>query len=105
VTTASRISTTPEGWPRRPSRRWCIRSRLDFRAGGGADRCSSIRPGEGFPGRPDAATVAQYAGKAAEHHNLLDFLLDLIPDTIIGAFARGDILQVLFFFGSVRIFR
>ncbi len=56
-----------------------------------------IRPGEGFPGRPDAAAVAQYAGKAAEHHNLLDFLLDLIPDTIVGAFARGDILQVLFF--------
>ena len=40
-----------------------------------------IRPGAGFPGGPDAAAVAQYTGKAAEHQSPVDFLLGLIPET------------------------
>ena len=56
-----------------------------------------VRPGAGFPGGPDAAAVAQYTGKAAEHQSPVDLLLGLIPDTIVGAFAQGDILQVLLF--------
>jgi len=56
-----------------------------------------LRPGAGFPGKPDAAAVADYARKAGEQGGAVDFLLAVIPDTIVGAFARGEILQVLFF--------
>jgi aerobic C4-dicarboxylate transport protein len=33
---------------------------------------------------------------AQAHHTLVDFLLNIIPKTIVGAFAEGEILQVLF---------
>ncbi|HYA80170.1 MAG TPA: cation:dicarboxylase symporter family transporter, partial [Methylocystis sp.] len=56
-----------------------------------------LQPGAGFPGRPDAAAIATYAQKAHEERGFVEFLLDLIPDTVVGAFARGDILQVLLF--------
>ncbi|HXY58370.1 MAG TPA: C4-dicarboxylate transporter DctA [Methylocystis sp.] len=56
-----------------------------------------LQPGAGFPGKPDAAAIAAYAQKAHEQRSLVEFLLDLIPDTAVGAFARGDILQVLLF--------
>jgi aerobic C4-dicarboxylate transport protein len=55
-----------------------------------------LRPGAGFPGRPDAAAVEQYAKKASESGGAVDFLLGVIPDTIFGAFSQGQILQVLF---------
>ena len=29
--------------------------------------------------------------------SIVGFLMNIIPDTIVGAFAKGDILQVLFF--------
>src|SRR5258706_16474639 len=34
---------------------------------------------------------------AQAHHSIVDFLLNIIPKTIVGAFAEGEILQVLFF--------
>src|SRR5204863_9588864 len=34
---------------------------------------------------------------AQTHHSLVDFLLNIIPKTVVGAFAEGEILQVLFF--------
>jgi len=40
------------------------------------------------------AKIAQVAATAA-HLTVLDFLLGIIPHTIVGAFATGDILQVL----------
>jgi aerobic C4-dicarboxylate transport protein len=39
------------------------------------------------------ATLSQ----AREHKSIADFLLNIIPETIVGAFAKGEILQVLFF--------
>src|SRR3989449_5752541 len=33
---------------------------------------------------------------AQAHHSLVDFLLNIIPKTVVGAFAEGEILQVLF---------
>ena len=53
-------------------------------------------PGAGFPGRPDAAAVEQYAKRASESLGAVDFLLSVIPETIFGAFSQGQILQVLF---------
>ncbi len=55
-----------------------------------------LQPGAGFGGHPDAAAVAKYADPSA-HKSTVDFLLDIIPDSVVGAFARGDILQVLLF--------
>jgi len=55
------------------------------------------RPGAGFSGAaPNAATVATYAKKAGEQ-TPVDFILHIIPDSVVGAFAAGDILQVLLF--------
>ncbi|UGY28890.1 cation:dicarboxylase symporter family transporter [Bradyrhizobium septentrionale] len=61
-------------------------------------------PGAGFnvdPATLDAKAVAQYAGKAKEQ-TIIEFLLNIVPNTIIDAFARGDILPVvLILFGCV----
>jgi aerobic C4-dicarboxylate transport protein len=55
-----------------------------------------VRPGAGFSGQPDPAAVAQYAKQAGEQKSV-DFVLNIIPDSVVGAFAKGDILQVLLF--------
>jgi aerobic C4-dicarboxylate transport protein len=53
------------------------------------------RPGEGFSGAAgDAAAVAQYADRAA-HQSTVEFILHIIPESMVGAFADGNILQVL----------
>jgi aerobic C4-dicarboxylate transport protein len=55
-----------------------------------------LKPGAGFSGKPDASAVATYAKQATEQHPV-DFFLNIIPDSVVGAFANGDILQVLLF--------
>jgi aerobic C4-dicarboxylate transport protein len=55
-----------------------------------------LQPGAGFSGKTDAAAVAGYAKQASEMKSV-DFVLHIIPDSAIGAFAAGDILQVLLF--------
>ena len=58
-----------------------------------------IQPGHGLhinPASLDAASVASYSAKAHEQ-TLTGFLMNIIPNTVVGAFAGGDILQVLFF--------
>ena len=55
-----------------------------------------LHPGVGFTGRPDAAAVASFS-KQAQEHGTVDFLLNIIPESVVGGFARGDILQVLLF--------
>jgi aerobic C4-dicarboxylate transport protein len=55
-----------------------------------------LRPGVGFSGKADPAVAAKYLD-AAQHKSAVDFLLGVIPDTVVGAFAKGDILQVLLF--------
>src|ERR1700716_3537611 len=52
--------------------------------------------GHGLAARPDAAAVATYV-KQAEAQKSVDFVLNIIPDSVVGALARGDILQVLLF--------
>ncbi len=43
----------------------------------------------------DAKSVSAYAGQA-HFQTAGDFLLHIIPNTVVDAFAKGDILQVLF---------
>ena len=54
------------------------------------------KPGASFSGSGDAGAVADYTARAA-HESAVGFILDIIPDSVVGAFARGDILQVLLF--------
>ena len=57
-----------------------------------------VQPGAGMnidPATLDASAVAQYAG-AAKDHSTIDFLLNIIPTTIIGAFSEGAILPIVF---------
>jgi aerobic C4-dicarboxylate transport protein len=58
-----------------------------------------VQPGAGMNvdvSQLDAKAVETYA-KAAEQQSITDFLLNVIPNTIVDAFAKGDILQVLLF--------
>lgn len=58
-----------------------------------------VQPGAGMhidPASLDPKAVADYATKAHEQ-SITGFLSNIIPTTIVGAFAEGDILQVLFF--------
>jgi aerobic C4-dicarboxylate transport protein len=55
-------------------------------------------PGSGLnvnPATLDVKAVAEYSG-AAKAQNTTQFLLHIIPTTMVDAFARGDILQVVF---------
>jgi aerobic C4-dicarboxylate transport protein len=52
--------------------------------------------GHGLAAKPDAAAVASFV-KQAEGQKSVDFVLNIIPDSAVGALARGDILQVLLF--------
>ena len=55
-----------------------------------------LQVGHGLAAKPDAAAVANYV-KQAEAQKSVDFILNIIPDSVVGALARGDILQVLLF--------
>ncbi len=60
-----------------------------------------LQPGAGFNvdiaelRAQDAAAAREYAGKA-QATSTAEFLLQIIPSTFVGAFAGGDLLQVLF---------
>ncbi|PSC02643.1 C4-dicarboxylate transporter DctA [Alsobacter soli] len=58
-----------------------------------------LQPGSGLhidPKTLDTKAVASYAAKAHDQ-TITGFLMNIIPDTVVGAFASGEILQVLFF--------
>ncbi|MDK1373714.1 MULTISPECIES: dicarboxylate/amino acid:cation symporter [unclassified Sinorhizobium] len=58
-----------------------------------------VQPGAGMhisPTSLDAQAIEVYATKSHEI-SFIGFVINIIPDTIVGAFAQGDILQVLFF--------
>ena len=57
-----------------------------------------VHPGAGFnvsAANLDAKAVADYAGQA-KSQNITEFVLHIIPNTVVDAFAKGDILQVVF---------
>lgn len=58
-----------------------------------------IQPGVGINADVrtiDPKAIEQYT-QAAQKESAWDFVLHIIPDTVFGAFAEGEILQVLFF--------
>jgi aerobic C4-dicarboxylate transport protein len=57
------------------------------------------QPGAGFNAdlsKIDISSIEMYTSSAKEMHTV-DFILNIIPTTVVNAFAKGEILQVLFF--------
>jgi aerobic C4-dicarboxylate transport protein len=68
-----------------------------------------LRPGAGMapPAANDAqrAVVEKFAGVAKEQ-SFLDFVLNIVPDNIVGAFEHNNVLQIMFFavlFGAALV--
>jgi len=60
---------------------------------------TALKPGAGIGMRPadfDVKEVAAYA-TASQKLTTTDFLMNIIPTTVVDAFARGEVLQVLLF--------
>ncbi len=60
---------------------------------------SVIQPGAGMNAdvsKLDTKALETFTAKA-QSHGTLDFMMSIIPNTVVDAFAKGDILQVLFF--------
>jgi aerobic C4-dicarboxylate transport protein len=58
-----------------------------------------LQPGAGMAVDPrtlDTKSIQVYTTKAGQQ-STVDFFLHIIPNTVVGAFAEGEILQVLFF--------
>src|SRR5215204_885644 len=57
-----------------------------------------FRPGVGVNATPPELTgdAAEYAAQGEASH-WYDFVFHIFPDSVVGAFAEGDVLQVLFF--------
>jgi len=58
-----------------------------------------LQPGAGMdihPASIDTKSIQSYTTKAGEQ-STIEFLMHIIPNTVVGAFAEGEILQVLFF--------
>jgi aerobic C4-dicarboxylate transport protein len=56
-----------------------------------------VKPGAGFkidPASLDPKAIADFAGQATAQ-GVTEFLMHIIPTTVVDAFAKGDILQVL----------
>lgn len=60
-----------------------------------------VQPGLGMNADPAKLNVADLQAKlgasSTAPHTAVDFLLNIIPKTVVGAFSEGEILQVLFF--------
>ena len=60
---------------------------------------NTVQPGVGMhvdPSTLDQSAVSAYAGPG-KMQTTTQFLMNIIPVTVVGAFAEGEILQVLFF--------
>src|SRR5260221_13833304 len=60
---------------------------------------NTLKPGAGMnidPATLDTKALASYS-TAAKSQSTVDFLMNVIPTTVVDAFAKGEILQVLLF--------
>ncbi|HVE11283.1 MAG TPA: cation:dicarboxylase symporter family transporter, partial [Paraburkholderia sp.] len=58
-----------------------------------------MKPGAGMnvdPAHIDASAIATFT-HAAKQHGAIDFFMNIVPSTIVGAFANGDMLSIIFF--------
>lgn len=58
-----------------------------------------MKPGSGMnidPAHIESSSIAGYA-HSAQQHGMLGFFMSIVPNSIVGAFANGDILPIIFF--------
>ncbi|SAL71741.1 sodium:dicarboxylate symporter [Caballeronia arvi] len=58
-----------------------------------------FKPGSGMnidPAHIDGSAISTYT-TAAKQHGMLDFFMSIVPNSIVGAFANGEILPIIFF--------
>jgi len=58
-----------------------------------------LKPGAGMnidASTIDTASIKTYTA-AAEHHTATEFLMNIVPNSVVGAFAQGDMLQIILF--------
>ncbi|WNC93532.1 C4-dicarboxylate transporter DctA [Paraburkholderia sp. FT54] len=58
-----------------------------------------VKPGSGMhidPAHIDSSSIATYT-QAAQQHGMLEFFMSIVPNSIVGAFANGEILPIIFF--------
>jgi aerobic C4-dicarboxylate transport protein len=64
----------------------------------GAIVVSVVKPGKGFnTSAVEGGDISQFTAQANESHGVIDFLVGIIPDNIVGAMAKGELLPILFF--------
>jgi DAACS family dicarboxylate/amino acid:cation (Na+ or H+) symporter/aerobic C4-dicarboxylate transport protein len=59
-----------------------------------------FKPGTGMnidPSHIDGAAIATYTQKAHQQGGALDFFMNMVPNSVVGAFANGDMLPIIFF--------
>jgi len=59
-----------------------------------------VRPGAGMnvdAASLDTSSIKQYSQAATKQDGLIDFIVHVVPQSVTDAFARADILQILFF--------
>ena len=59
-----------------------------------------VQPGTGMnvdPAQLDTKAISSYTGTAAKSVGFVDFVLNLVPSSIVDALAKNDILQILVF--------
>ncbi|OAJ73282.1 glutamate:protein symporter [Brevibacillus sp. SKDU10] len=57
-----------------------------------------IKPGVGIDTSKAASTdISKYTSSATESGSFLDFLVNIVPDNVVGAMAKGELLPILFF--------
>ncbi|MBN3765613.1 C4-dicarboxylate transporter DctA [Burkholderia sp. Ac-20365] len=58
-----------------------------------------LKPGSGMnidPAHIDSAAISTYT-HSAHQHGMLDFFMSIVPNSVVGAFANGEMLPVIFF--------
>jgi len=59
-----------------------------------------FKPGVGMnidPGHIDGAAIASYTQKAHQSGGALDFFMNMVPNSVVGAFANGEMIPIIFF--------
>ncbi|MCS0581533.1 C4-dicarboxylate transporter DctA [Massilia pinisoli] len=59
-----------------------------------------FKPGIGMnidPSHIDGAAIATYTQRAHQQGGALDFFMNMVPNSVVGAFANGEMLPIIFF--------
>jgi len=56
-----------------------------------------LRPGDGFDTSAAAASdITKFVAASQTHTSWVQFLMNIVPENLVGAFVNGDLLQILF---------